>query len=123
MTKNSGRKKMKKRKSGDIGKGGASPVKIAYYVQRMLEKKLETKQIIYIISCQFGNDNVREFAKIYRYCFYIEDIRSIANLIYNIPKKNMDETMDTVLHDILVKREIFTGEYIRAHFLGQKRET
>lgn len=96
----------RKDNSGSIIQRNASPVKIAYYVQRMLEKKMKTKEIILIISSQFGNEDVREFAKMYRCCFYREDIRRIANLIYNIPKKNIDEIMDTVLHDILVKKEI-----------------
>ncbi len=93
----------------------AYPVKIAYYVQRLLEKNIGTKEIILIISSQFGNDNVREFARMYRCCIYMEDIRNIANLIYNIPKKNMDDAMDTVLHDVLIKREIFSREYIKRH--------
>lgn len=92
-----------------------SPVKIAYYVQRLLEKNIGTKEIILIISSQFGNDNVREFARMYRCCIYMEDIRNIANLIYNIPKKNMNDAMDTVLHDVLIKREIFSREYIKRH--------
>ena len=122
---NSGIKKNynRKIKSRDIGQKEASPVKIAYYVQRMLEKKIETKEIILIISSQFGNENVKEFAEMYRYCLYREDIRKIANLIYNIPKKDMDETMDTVLHNILVKREILPSEYIREHSLRSKRGT
>ena len=82
-------RKNRKNNSMKIMQRGASPVKIAYYVQRMLEKKMATKEIIYIISSQFGNDDVREFAKMYRYCFYIEDIRSIANLLYNITKKHL----------------------------------
>ena len=111
----------KKMKSGYIIQRKTSPVKIAYYVQRMLEEKLGTKEIIYIISSQFGEDDVREFAKMYRYCLYIEDIRRIADLIYNIPKKDIDDVIDTVLHDILVKREILPTEYIREHFLGHKK--
>lgn len=87
-------RKNRKRGSRYIIQRNASPEKIAYYVQRMLEKKMETKEIIYIISSQFGDD-VREFAKMYRYCFYMEDVRHIANLIYNIPKKNLDKIMDT----------------------------
>jgi len=47
----------------------------------------------------------------------MEDIGRIANLIYNIPKKNMNKAMDTVLHDVLIKREIFSREYIQKHFL------
>jgi hypothetical protein len=100
----------------------ASPVKIAYYVQRMLEKKMETKEIILIISSQFGNDDVREFAKMYRYCFYREDIRRIANLIYNISKKNMNEAMNTVLRDILIKKEILPSDYIREHSSDQQKK-
>ena len=96
----------RKRNRRYIGPRSTSPVKVAYYVQRMLEKKLETKEIIYIISSQFGNDDVKEFAKIYRYCSYKDDIRRIANLIYNIPKKDMDETMDTVLCDILESSQL-----------------
>ena len=128
MANNSGRKKInvnnrkRKMKSGGIIQRKASPVKIAYYVQRLFEQRLGTKEIIFIISSQFGNDDVREFANIYRNCFYRDEIRRIANLIYNIPKKDMDETMDTVLYDVLVKNEI-PSEYIREHFLGQKRET
>src|SRR3989344_5609279 len=107
------RKHSSKKIMGNNRKGGsrymvqrnASPVKIAYYVQRMLEKKVGIKEIILIISDQFSNDDIREFAKMYRYCFYREDIRHIANLIYHIPKKNMNETMNTVLHDILIKKE------------------
>lgn len=76
-------------------RGRASPVKIAYYVQRMFENNMETKEIILIISDQFENTDVREFAKMYRYCFY-SDIRNIANLIYDIPKKTMDVAMGTV---------------------------
>lgn len=95
----------------------ASPVKIAYYVQRLLEKNIGTKEIILIISSQFGNDAVREFANMYRYCFYMEDIRRIASLIYHIPKKNMNKAMDAVLHDVLIKKEIFSQEYIKKHFL------
>ena len=122
MKKNSGRKKINiNNMKGDIRQRNDSPVKIAYYVQRMLEEKLGTKEIIYIISSQFGDDDVREFAKMYRYCFYIDDIRRIANLIYNIPKRDIDEVMDTVLHDILIKREILPSAYIREHFLEQKK--
>ena len=115
----------RKRNRRYIGQRSTSPVKVAYYVQRMLEKKLEEKEIIYIISSQFGNDDVKEFAKIYRYCSYKDDIRRIANLIYNIPKKDMDKTVDTVLYDILKKKEILSAEYIRehSHFLEQKRES
>ena len=122
MKKNSGRKKINiNNMKGDIRQRNDSPVKIAYYVQRMLEEKLGTKEIIYIISTQFGDDDVREFAKMYRYCFYIDDIRRVANLIYNIPKRDIDEVMDTVLHDILIKREILPSAYIREHFLEQKK--
>lgn len=103
----------RKNNSGSIIQRNASPVKIAYYIQRMLEKKMKTKEVILIISSQFGNEDVREFAKMYRHCFYREDILRIANLIYNISKKNMDETMHIVLHDILVKKEILSSEYIR----------
>ena len=98
-----------------------SPVKIAYYVQRMFENKMETKEIILIISDQFGDTDVREFAKMYRYCFY-SDIRRIANLIYTIPKKNIDMAMETVVHDIMVKKEILSSEYIREHSLGQPKK-
>ncbi len=94
-----------KRNGRCVVHGDASPVKIAYYVQRLLEKNMETKKIILIISYQFGNDAVREFAKMYRYCIYMEDIRRIANLIYNIPKKNIDGAMDKVLHNILIKKK------------------
>ena len=119
-----GRKKIKKMKSSCIGPRNASPVKIAYYIQRMIEKNIGTKEIIYIMSSQFGNDDIVEFAKTYRCCVYIDDIRRIANLIYNIPERDIKKTMDTVLHDILIKREILPSEYIRehSHSLEQKRE-
>lgn len=121
MVKKNGNKKTKVNNANScdrcIIQNNASPVKIAYYVQRLLEKNIGTKEIILIISSQFGNDAVKEFAEMYRYCFYMEDIRHIASLIYSIPKKNMDGAMDTVLHDVLIKREIFSHEYIKKHFL------
>lgn len=121
MTKNNDDKKIKinNRKKNSVIQDRASPVKVAYYVQRLFEKKMGTKEIILIISSQFGNDAVREFAKMYRYCLYKEDIMRIANLIYHIPKKDMDGTMDRIVHDILIKKEIFSSEYIREHFLNQ----
>ncbi len=120
--KNSGKKiknNNRKRNGRCVVYGDASPVKIAYYVQRLLEKKMGAKEIMLIISSQFGNDDVREFAKMYRYCFYMEDIRHIANLIYRISKKDIDGAMDRVVYDILVKKEIFSSEYIQEHFLNQ----
>lgn len=121
MVKKNGNKKTKVNNTNNYDRcimlNKTSPVKIAYYVQRLLEKNIGTKEIILIISSQFGNNDVREFARMYRYCTYMEDIRRIANLIYKIPKKNMNEAMDTVLHDVLIKREIFSREYIQKHFL------
>lgn len=121
MIKKNGNKKTKVNNTNSydrcIIQDKASPVKIAYYVQRLLEKNIGTKEIILIISSQFGNDDVREFARMYRYCIYMEGVRNIANLIYNIPKKNMNKAIDTVLHDVLIKREIFSYEYIKKHFL------
>lgn len=105
----------KNNNSEGIRQRNASAVKIAYYVQRMLEKNMGTKEIILIITSQFNNKDVKEFAKKYRRCFYRDDIRRIANMMYSIPKKNIDEAMDTVLHDILIKREILPNEYIREH--------
>ena len=121
MVKKNGNKKTKVNNTNSYDRriilNKASPVKIAYYVQRLLEKDIGTKEIILIISSQFGNYDIREFARMYRYCIYMEDIGRIANLIYNIPKKNMEDTIDTVLHDVLIKREIFSREYIKKHFL------
>lgn len=121
MTRKSGGKKIRgdnmKNNSSGIVQRNTSPVKIAYYVQRLLEKNIVTKEIILIVSSQFGNEDVREFARMYRHCTYMEDIRRIANLIYKIPKKDMNKAMDTVLHDVLIKREIFSCEYIKKHFL------
>lgn len=122
MVKKNGNKKTKVNNTNSydrcIIRDKASPVKIAYYVQRMLEKNIGTKEIILIISSQFGNEDVREFARMYSYCIYMEDIRNIANLIYSIPKKDMNRAMDTVLHDVMIKREIFSREYIKKHFLS-----
>lgn len=121
MVKKNGSKKTKVNNTNSYDRriilNKASPVKIAYYVQRLLEKNIVTKEIILIVSSQFGNEDVREFARMYRHCTYMEDIRRIANLIYKIPKKDMNKAMDTVLHDVLIKREIFSREYIKKHFL------
>lgn len=73
----------------------ASPVKIAYYVQRMIEKRVSRKEILLILHSQFDRNDLRKFAESYRCCTYIEDIRYIANLIYEVPRKNMDEATDT----------------------------
>ena len=115
MVKKNGNKKTKVNNTNSydrcIIRNKASPVKVAYYVQRMLEKNIGTKEIILIISSQFGNDAVREFAKMYIHCFYMEDIRHIASLIYHISKKNMDGTMDRIVHDILKKRSFLVNIY------------
>lgn len=119
MAKNkSGRKSKinnRKKNNRNIIQNGASPVKIAYYVQRLLEKNVEKKEIILIISSQFGNDAIREFAKMYIYCFYMEDIRRVANLIYNTSKRKMDGVVDKILHDIMVEKDILPDEHVREH--------
>lgn len=117
MTNKNNNRKIQVNDTNNYNKNKTSPVKIAYYVQRLLEKNIGAKEIILIISSQFSYDDIREFARIYRYCIYIEDIRRIANLIYNTSKKDMNKAMDIVLHDILTKREIFSREYIKKHFL------
>ncbi len=68
----------------------ASPVKIAYYIQRMLEKKMEIKEIIIILLSEFYKNDLMKFSELYRHCFYKDDIRRIANLIYNLPKKRLN---------------------------------
>lgn len=98
-------------------KNRASPVKIAYYIQRMTEKQMNIKEILLILSSQFERKDLRKFAESYRYCFYIEDIRRIANLIYNIPRKNMDRAIDIFVHDFAIKKEILPREY-----LGHRQE-
>jgi hypothetical protein len=112
MRKRLGSKKINDKKSS---KNDASPVKIAYYIQRMLEKKMDRKEILLMVLSQFNKKDLKRFADVYRYCFYIEDIRRIANLIYNIPKKNMDKAMDMFAHDIIIKQKILPKKYIEEY--------
>lgn len=90
-----------------------SPVKVAYYIQRMLEEKMEAKEIILMLSSQFNKKDLKKFADKYRYCFYREDIRRIANMIYNIPQKDMDKAMDIFAQDIIIRKKTLPKKYIK----------
>lgn len=72
----------------------ASPTKIAYYAQSMAEKGKNVKEIILIITDLFDRRDVKEFANKYKNCRNIENVRYVADLIYYIPIKNMDKTID-----------------------------
>lgn len=100
-----------KNRKGDT-KNRSPPVKIAYYTQKMLEKEMGTKEIIMLISSQFGNRDVREFADAYRCCVHNIGIRRIADLIYNIPKRRLDDIIDVFSHDVMIKKGAFLTKYL-----------
>lgn len=65
-------------------KSRASSVKIAYCVQRMLEKNMDATDIIPVILLLFDRRDLKKFAYDYRRCLYMDRIRRIANFIHGI---------------------------------------
>lgn len=96
-------------------KKDASPIKIAFYIQNMLDKKIDIKEVMLIISSQFNKESLAQFAETYKDCSYIDDIRHIANIIYSIPPKDINKALKTFAHDIFVKRTILSKDQTRTY--------
>lgn len=77
----------------------ASPVKIAYYVQRMLDNKISKKEILLVISSQFDRKDLKRFANMYGDCFYMEDIRYIAGIVHNILRSKTKHAIEMLAQD------------------------
>lgn len=75
----------------------ASPTKIAYYVQNMAEKNIEPGKIILMLTSRFDRRDIRHFAMKYKYCFNEDHVRKVANLIYAMPGKVLDKSMERLL--------------------------
>lgn len=65
-------------------KKDASPIKVAFYVQKLLDRQIDIKEVILIISYQFNKKSLAEFAEIYKDYTLRDDIRRVANLIYSV---------------------------------------
>lgn len=76
--------------------GGVPLEKIAYYVQGLYKKDSDTGKIILVITSQFCEEDLRNFAEKYKECHNDNNVRHIANILASVPSKTMDKYLQNI---------------------------
>jgi hypothetical protein len=69
----------------------ASAEKIAYYVQGLYGRSVDTGKTILVVKSQFDDNDIKEFADKYYMCSNNNNVRRVANLLRSISSKDMNE--------------------------------